>query len=334
MNKQHVRLIMGLGLVAWAEMVVGRVVLPVVRRRWQSYAGLPALETAELILVAALAGGALYFIWHLAWRERALAERTPLSRKFVHVFLATAAIAAAAAIVWPGSAEVDLGRHLAAVLVIVSVAAYALLRAHMVARAAVGMASVALLCATLYRAALEHSPDATSVQWLAALSEMVYLTMPWVIAVAIVRRRRVDLISAGVGVLFLSLDLVLSWTTMTPARLLVAQAQGFRFLVSDAVHALAVGAFAYVATKMLISVVLPREIAWAYIWLTACGIQMYKPHVQIGALVAMAIVALAPPPSLPPNMKRTIPGRTGNEAESEEPTAPDESPPDAEPPPT
>ena len=305
MNKRHIQLLALLAICAPIEALVGRIVLPVVRRRWQSYPGLPVLEIAEIAMIALLAGGALGLIIWSTWRERAAGRETPGLRQVLVVLLIGTGVAEAGHMIWTDVAWLDLGRHAMALVVIITLAAYACIHGTTIARTAVGAAAVALLCATLYRGISAHAPG-SGVRWLAAVSETAHLLVPWALAVAVMRRQRADLIALAAAVAAATILAVATASVTPAARLLAAQAMGFRFAPPLLGQALTTGAFAYVFTKFLISEVMPAQTAWAYLWLMSCGIQMYPPHVQLGALTALAIIAWSPPLGLPSSLRRTV----------------------------
>jgi len=302
-NKRQLWALAGLSVLAVVDLGSVRIALPVLRRRWASFPGLPLLERWEAAVVVMLMTGAVLFVLWLAWGDFA-EQDTPFARKSTHILLLFMGIAEVFHLVWPQPAWMDSTRHVLAVVTVIVIAADALLYGTTLARAAVGLAAIALLSSTLFRAVVIYFPAAGSARWLAIMSEATSLVVPWVLAVAVTRRQMDDLIALSGAVIAVIFSAVAIYGVTPAVHLLIAQAIGFRFALPPPVHLLTVGASFYVVIRALRSSVIPGQVPWAYLWLMACGIQMNRPYVQMGALTALAVLAWTPPPRLPSDFRR------------------------------
>jgi len=305
-DKRQTAALTALGICAGVELGIGRIVLPVIRRRWGSSLVLSGLEAVESLTIALLIGGAFVFVIWLAWSEATDGVDQPGLRTTVYALLFLLGLAATASQLWPYVAWLDLARHVLAAVTVVAIAADALIYGVALARATVGIASVALLCATLYRGISVYIPTEGSTRWLAAAAEMACLLLPWALVVTVTRRREVDLTAAAGGLVALLLSVVVMWGMTPSVRLIVAQAVGFRFSLPPIIHVLTIGIFVFFELQALRSQTIPPQVPRAYLWLGACGIQMAQPYVQFGSLVALAVLAWTPHLMLPSNLERAL----------------------------
>ena len=305
MNKRQVWVLVALSLLAVLDLYTVRTALPVVRYRWPSFPGMSILEAWEITSTTVLMAGAVMFVLWLAWSDLARGD-TPLLRKGIYLLLLLMGLAEVFRLIWTQPPWVDSTRHILAVVVIIVIAADALLYGTTLARAAVSLAAVALLGSTLYRGVALYAPTGASTRWLATMSEMATLLVPWVLSATVTRRQIDDLVALLGAVMATVISGIGFWGLSPAIHLRVTQAMGFRFTLPPLVQVLTVGATFYFLLKALRSPMIPPQVPWAYIWLMACGIQMNRPYVQMGALTALAILAWTPPLCLPTEFRRCI----------------------------
>jgi hypothetical protein len=261
------------------------------------------IDSAEVVLTIALTlgAGALVF-WFLL--RFAAAKNTPAVRKTICVLLLVIGVVEIVRIALWEPVWMDYLRHGLALVTIVLIAADALVYGTTVARASVGIGSIALFAGTLYRTIVLFYPASATARWLATTAETMVVLMPWVLA-AVVTRRYMDDVFALFGAAMALVFSTAAVITIAPAvHLITAQAMGFRYALLPSVHVLTTGALFYFLIRSFRSDELPRQVPWAYIWLAGCGIQMVLPHVQMGALTALAVLAWAPPLALPNRTRR------------------------------
>lgn len=303
MSKRQSWMLVCLALLAVVDLFTVRIALPVMRYRWPAFPAMSLLERWESACASALMAGAVVFVLAFGWAG-ILRKESPLLRKLAYTLFLLMGAAEIFRLIWTQPPWVDSTRHVIAVVVVIVIAADALLHGTALARAAIGLAAVALFGSTLYRGIVVYAPMGTSMRWLATMSETTSLLVPWALSATVARRQRDDIVALVGAVIAVVLSAIGFWGLSPAIHQRVAQAIGFRFGLPPLVHVLTVGPTIYFLIKALRSPMIPAQVPWAYVWLMASGIQMNRPYVQMGALVALAVLAWTPPLRLPTDFRR------------------------------
>lgn len=306
LNNRQMWLLRAIAVGAILELGVGRILLPVLRRRWVSHGALPWLDALEILLIALIvAGGFVLALW-LARDDWKTDDGIPPLKLAIYTVILILGLIEVAYMIVPRFELLDLSRHIVAIVAIGVITSHAVLYGTSLGRTIVGLAAVTLLFATIFRGVTIYLPLAGQTRWLAAGSEVTGLLLPCAIAVALFRKQREDRIAGiGAGVVFLACALVI-WGLTPSVRTLVAQGVGFRFALPPTLHAVSTAAYAYVILRSLISETISPETAWAFVWLAASGIHMSYPQVEFGSVMALALLAWTPPLRLPASLKQRV----------------------------
>jgi hypothetical protein len=298
------------------DLIVGRLTLPVVRRKWASSALLFPLDvTATVLVVFLIVGSAALIVWLGLSLNRA-SKGVDTYRVAVWSSFGALWIAQVAHLVFPTVMYVNLIRHGIALVVVFVVASEAILRGTTLARSIVGFGAITLALATLYRGLLAFMPLGDHMRWMAVGAETSALLLPWFASLALYRGQRQDWLALAVAGIMLVVSGLVVWGITPAIRMLVAQAMGFRFALPPLVHTLSASAYTYFIVRALLTPTVPIQATWAFIWLAFSGMHMDHPQVALGSVIALAILAWAPPMSLPGNLGRGTglrPQPTGDE---------------------
>jgi hypothetical protein len=306
LNNRQMWLLRAIAVGAILELGVGRILLPVLRRRWVSHGSLPWLDALEILLITLIVAGGIALALWLALDERKTDNGIPPLKLAIYTLVLLLGLVEVAYLFIPQIELLDLSRHVVAIVAIGVITSHAILYGTSLGRTIVGLAAVTLLFATMFRGVAVYLPLAGQTRWLAVGSEVAGLLLPCAIAVALFRKQREDGIAGiGAGVVFLASALII-WGLTPTVRTLVAQGVGFRFALPPMLHAVSTAAYAYVIFRSLISETISPETAWAFVWLAASGIHMSYPQVEFGSVMALAMLAWTPPLRLPTSLKRRV----------------------------
>jgi hypothetical protein len=323
LNNRQMWLLRAIAIGAILELGVGRILLPVLRRRWVSHGALPWLDALEILLIALIVAGGLALALWLARDDRDTDDGILSLKLAIYAVVVILGLIEVAYLFIPQIELLDLSRHVVAMVAIGVITSHAILYGTSLGRTIVGLAAITLLFATMFRGVAVYLPLAGQTRWLAVGSEVTGLLLPCAITVALFRRQREDRIAGiGAGVVFLASALII-WGLTPTVRTLVAQGVGFRFAIPPMLHAVSTAAYAYVILRSLISETISPETAWAFVWLAASGIHMSYPQVEFGSVMALAMLAWTPPLRLPTSLKqrverkRVVPDDTASAVDSE-----------------